>query len=115
MLLSDVVDTWLFPLVQMGQLGVEHDAEVTTRILSDAPSGSSICMATGYFNLTQQYVNTIIKESAAQFNVLMAHPDVSKFNNNAHIILYDYSQILKLKHIVIKTDLFGSVVSNLVF
>ena len=33
-------------------------------------------LATGYFNLTQEYMNTITSNCLAQCSVLMAHPNV---------------------------------------
>lgn len=74
-----IVDTWVFPLVQMGQLGVVQDSLVTERILSDAPEGTKLFIATGYFNLTSSYSSTIVNNSVAECNVLMAHPDVRIF------------------------------------
>lgn len=70
-------DTWIFPLVQMGQLGVYQDAYVTERLLSEAPAGSQLYISTGYFNLTHKYMKTILYESHADCRLLMAHPDVS--------------------------------------
>lgn len=60
----------------MGQLGVEQDSVVTERLLGQAPEGTKLFIATGYFNLTSQYSSTIVRDSVAQCNVLMAHPDV---------------------------------------
>lgn len=71
------VDTWVFPLVQMGQLGIEQDAAVTDRILAEAPEDTHLYIATGYFNLTHQYMQTLIYYSRAKCNLLMAHPNVS--------------------------------------
>lgn len=71
------LDTWVFPLVQMGHLDLEHDSVITTRILSEASSGSRLKFATGYFNLTDQYIDTLINETKAQCDILMAHPKVS--------------------------------------
>lgn len=60
----------------MGQLGVNQDATVTQKLLSTAPLGTRLNISTGYFNLTSQYMKTIIKKSTAQCNILMAHPEV---------------------------------------
>lgn len=72
-------DTWVFPLVQMGQLGIQHDSNITDRIFADAPKGAHINIATAYFNLTQDYIRTLIFDSAATCNVLMAHPTANGF------------------------------------
>lgn len=71
------IDTWIFPLIQMGQLRIEQDAYVTDRILAEAPNKSQLYIATGYFNLTNRYMQTIIYDSQATCRLLMAHPDVS--------------------------------------
>lgn len=60
----------------MGQLGIDQDASVTARLIADASPGTRLFMATGYFNLTSQYMNTIIHNSAANCKLLMAHPNV---------------------------------------
>ncbi|XP_067005767.2 CDP-diacylglycerol--glycerol-3-phosphate 3-phosphatidyltransferase, mitochondrial isoform X2 [Anabrus simplex] len=78
-LTSSSADTWIFPLIEMGQLGIHHDSQVTTQLLSSAHPGSLIHLATGYFNLTQEYMNTIIHRSAACYRILMAHPTANGF------------------------------------
>ncbi|XP_078740795.1 CDP-diacylglycerol--glycerol-3-phosphate 3-phosphatidyltransferase, mitochondrial, partial [Lampetra fluviatilis] len=45
------VDTWIFPLIQMGQLGVDIDEKCTLRLLSARPHGSRLTLATGYLNV----------------------------------------------------------------
>jgi CDP-diacylglycerol--glycerol-3-phosphate 3-phosphatidyltransferase len=70
-------DTWIFPLVEMGQLGFHQDSCVTKQLFETALPGSVIHLATGYFNLTHEYTTTVIRHSAATYNILMAHPTVS--------------------------------------
>lgn len=60
----------------MGQLNIHHDSEVTLRLLEESPAGSQIHLATGYFNLPQQYMENILRQSQATFSVLTAHPTV---------------------------------------
>lgn len=72
-------DTWIFPMIQMAQLGVEHDSQVTEKILSEAPENSKLYIASGYFNLTEDYADTIISNSKAECNILMAHPEANGF------------------------------------
>ncbi|CAH1115997.1 unnamed protein product [Phaedon cochleariae] len=91
-------DTWIFPLIQMGQLGVDQDAQVTNRILAEAPAGSKLKIASGYFNLTTQYMDTLIRECQAQCDILMAHPKANGFwgsTNPSGGIPYAYSLIAK--------------------
>lgn len=70
-------DTWIFPLIEMGQIGIHHDSLVTKKLLSSAVNGSQMNLATGYFNLTQTYMDTITVDCKAACNILMAHPNVS--------------------------------------
>lgn len=72
-----VIDTWIFPLIQMGQLDVKIDDEATSKLLAEAPENSTIKLATGYFNLTSDYIDKIINKSSANYQILMAHPEVS--------------------------------------
>uniref|UniRef100_A0A1B0BFB2 CDP-diacylglycerol--glycerol-3-phosphate 3-phosphatidyltransferase n=1 Tax=Glossina palpalis gambiensis TaxID=67801 RepID=A0A1B0BFB2_9MUSC len=53
-------DTWLFSLIEMGQIGIHHDSVVTKRLLSNCVAGSRLKLATGHFNLRRinGYLNT---------------------------------------------------------
>lgn len=73
-------------MVQMGQLGIEQDVMITEKLLSDAPVGTTLNISTGYFNLTNLYMKTIIKKSKATCNILMAHPQVLCASFNSEII-----------------------------
>lgn len=73
---DSILDTWIFPLVQMGQLGVVQDVQVTAKIFGDALPGTRMNIATAYFNLTHDYVRSLIFKSKAECNLLMAHPEV---------------------------------------
>ncbi|CAH1971801.1 unnamed protein product [Acanthoscelides obtectus] len=91
-------DTWMFPMVQMGQLGIEQDAQITDKILADTPPNSRLKIATGYFNLTNQFTNTIIRKSKAQCDILMAHPKANGFFGAQGVaggIPYAYSLIAR--------------------
>ncbi|XP_030376035.1 CDP-diacylglycerol--glycerol-3-phosphate 3-phosphatidyltransferase, mitochondrial [Scaptodrosophila lebanonensis] len=72
-------DTWVFPLLEMGQIGIHHDSVVTKRLLASCNSGSRLKLATGYFNLTQEYMDTITHNCLAQCSILMAHPNANGF------------------------------------
>lgn len=72
-------DTWIFPTLEMGQLKIHHDSVVMKRILANAGEGSSLHMATGYFNLTQSLMDTIVKECGADCSIIMAHPSANGF------------------------------------
>ncbi|ENN73939.1 CDP-diacylglycerol--glycerol-3-phosphate 3-phosphatidyltransferase, mitochondrial isoform X2 [Dendroctonus ponderosae] len=72
-------DTYIFPTFQMGQLGVEQDSYITEKVLGEAPVGSKLRIATGYFNLTSQYMSTLIHDCQADCEILMAHPKANGF------------------------------------
>ncbi|XP_058809123.1 CDP-diacylglycerol--glycerol-3-phosphate 3-phosphatidyltransferase, mitochondrial isoform X3 [Phymastichus coffea] len=72
-------DTWIFPLVQMGQLNIRHDSEITLKLLQTAPSGATLRLATGYFNLTTEYKNALVNACQADCHVLTAHPKANGF------------------------------------
>lgn len=72
-------DTWIFPLIQMGALNISLDNEATCEVFKRAPLNSTVKLATGYFNLTSEYVNTIIGSSSASYEILMAHPKANGF------------------------------------
>ena len=61
----------------MTPLGVGNDTDITTRFLSELPSQTLIRLATGYFNMTEDYCKTILEQSKAHFSVLTASPEVS--------------------------------------
>lgn len=70
----------------MGQLRIEQDAFVTDRILAESPNKSQLYIATGYFNLTNRYMQRIIYDTHATCRLLMAHPDVRFcFNKNIRV------------------------------
>lgn len=92
------IDTWIFPLVEMGQLNIHHDSIVTQRIFSDALPDSRLNLTTGYFNLTQTYMDTLANECKANCDILMAHPNANGFqgaSGPAGGIPAAYSQIAK--------------------
>ena len=76
-------DTWIFPLVQMGQLGIDMDNMCTRKILESIPPDAEMNLATGYFNLTQDYMDSILQTSQADAKILMAHPSVITMLDNS--------------------------------
>ncbi|XP_055631204.1 CDP-diacylglycerol--glycerol-3-phosphate 3-phosphatidyltransferase, mitochondrial isoform X2 [Toxorhynchites rutilus septentrionalis] len=74
-----VSDTWIFPLIEMGQLGIHHDSLVTKSLLSGCLRDSKLKLATGYFNLTETYMDTLTKACQAECSILMAHPNANGF------------------------------------
>ncbi|XP_073945442.1 phosphatidylglycerophosphate synthase 1 [Choristoneura fumiferana] len=72
-------DTWVFPLIQMGEYEIRQDERVTQGMLGSAPPDSLIRLATGYFNLTGEYADTLLKDCKANISLLMAHPNANGF------------------------------------
>lgn len=68
-------DTVIYPLVQMGPLGITVDQEVTRQLLGEGDPAAVCYLASGYFNLTSEYMDTIL-QSNATFEMLMASPQV---------------------------------------
>lgn len=81
-------DTWVFPLLEMGQIGIHHDSVVTKQLLSNCITGSRLKLATGYFNLTQEYMDTLTHKCLAQCSILMAHPNVIIYKLSVVIFRY---------------------------
>ena len=79
---TDAVDTWVFPLIQMGPFSIKQDEEMTTALFSKLPTGSVVNLASGYFNLTEHYMNTIVQNSQAQYEILTAAPKVKTLFTN---------------------------------
>ncbi|XP_046407372.1 CDP-diacylglycerol--glycerol-3-phosphate 3-phosphatidyltransferase, mitochondrial isoform X2 [Ischnura elegans] len=75
------LDTWIYPLIEAGQLGVHQDSKVTEMLLKSVPHGSTFHLTTGYFNLTSKYSDAILQQSVANYHVLMAHPTANGFLN----------------------------------
>lgn len=97
---SDVkIDTWIFPFIEMGQLGIHHDSVLTENLFLKALPDSRINLSTGYFNLTQIYMDTLAVKCQANCDILMAHPNANGFQGAkgpAGGIPAAYSQISKM-------------------
>ncbi|XP_074648127.1 CDP-diacylglycerol--glycerol-3-phosphate 3-phosphatidyltransferase, mitochondrial-like [Tubulanus polymorphus] len=73
------IDTWVYPLIQMGPLGIKDDEIVTRVLMSSASAESRLYLASGYFNLTSDYMNVILNNSKAKYDIIMASPQVNGF------------------------------------
>lgn len=69
-------DTVVYPLVQMGQVGMLQDQRATERLLHSLEAGSMTYLASGYFNMPASYTD-IVLQSPGKWNVLAASPQVS--------------------------------------
>eukprot|EP00118_Oscarella_pearsei_P005028 m.22375 g.22375 ORF g.22375 m.22375 type:complete len:476 (+) comp28339_c0_seq1:72-1499(+) len=78
---SDVLetaDTWICPLVQMGLFDIRNDQTATCTLLKTVDSKASVSLATGYLNLTDEYIDLLMK-SGAEYRVLTASPEANGF------------------------------------
>lgn len=66
-------------MVQMGQLDVHHDSEITLKLIQTAPVGATLRLATGYFNLTFDYSQALLRDCQATCQLLTAHPTANGF------------------------------------
>ncbi|XP_075072819.1 CDP-diacylglycerol--glycerol-3-phosphate 3-phosphatidyltransferase, mitochondrial isoform X2 [Mixophyes fleayi] len=71
-------DTWVYPLVQMKPFGIQIDELVTETLLTEAERGDRLHLTTGYFNLTQGYMDLVLG-TRANYNILLASPEVNGF------------------------------------
>ena len=72
-------DTVVFPTVEMGQLGIKQDSEITSRILRSGGQRGIFHFATGYFNLTEDYMRDMMNSQQSNYSILMAHPKANGF------------------------------------
>ncbi|OCT62579.1 hypothetical protein XELAEV_18043662mg [Xenopus laevis] len=71
-------DTWMYPLVQIKPFGIQIDELVTETLLTEAVRGDQLYLTTGYFNLTQGYMDLLLG-TRANYNILLAAPEVNGF------------------------------------
>ncbi|KAM4673897.1 CDP-diacylglycerol--glycerol-3-phosphate 3-phosphatidyltransferase, mitochondrial isoform 1-T4 [Amazona ochrocephala] len=71
-------DTWIYPLIQMKPFGIQIDEVVTETLLTEAERDARIYLTTGYFNLTQAYMDLILG-TRAEYRILLASPEVNGF------------------------------------
>ena len=83
---SQAIDTWIYPLVQMGPFGVLNDEQATLRLLRRAARQDEILLTSGYFNLTDHYMQVILQESLAKYRLLMASPEVRKAQLKKNVV-----------------------------
>ncbi|XP_036194886.1 CDP-diacylglycerol--glycerol-3-phosphate 3-phosphatidyltransferase, mitochondrial [Myotis myotis] len=71
-------DTWIYPLVQMKPFEIRIDEAVTAALLTEAECGARVYLTTGYFNLTQAYMDLVLG-TRAEYQILLASPEVNGF------------------------------------
>ncbi|XP_052611861.1 CDP-diacylglycerol--glycerol-3-phosphate 3-phosphatidyltransferase, mitochondrial isoform X3 [Peromyscus californicus insignis] len=71
-------DTWIYPLIQMKPFEIQIDEIVTETLLTEAERGAKVFLTTGYFNLTQAYMDLVLG-TRAEYQILLASPEVNGF------------------------------------
>ncbi|KAM4823532.1 Hypothetical predicted protein [Marmota monax] len=71
-------DTWIYPLIQMKPFEIQIDEIVTETLLTEAERGARVYLTTGYFNLTQAYMDLVLG-TRAEYQILLASPEVNGF------------------------------------
>lgn len=72
------LDTWIYPLIQMKPFAIQIDELVTETLLTEAERGARVYLTTGYFNLTQAYMDLVLG-TRAEYQILLASPEVNGF------------------------------------
>lgn len=72
------LDTWVFPLIQMGNIGIRQDEKCVAALLCGIPRGGAVWFASGYFNATRDLMRTLLS-SPARVDVLTASPQANGF------------------------------------
>ncbi|WAQ95607.1 PGPS1-like protein, partial [Mya arenaria] len=93
---SSDCDTCLTPLIQMGPFKIHDDEYVTEQLFRKAEADDKIVLASGYFNLTSQYLDTVLNESKAEFEIVTASPEANGWHGAtglSHYVPAVYTQI----------------------
>lgn len=70
-------DTFCFPTIQMGPLGIRQDEDCTVALLKGLPSGTLLQLASPYFNLTPDYEDVLLEVAEQNIvEILTASPKV---------------------------------------
>jgi CDP-diacylglycerol--glycerol-3-phosphate 3-phosphatidyltransferase len=80
--LNEKVDTnaYIFPLIQMNDCSIKTDHDLTIDILKSGTENSYIYLTTGYFNLTDNYIASIVNNSQTNFKILLPSLEANGFH-----------------------------------
>jgi len=70
---------FIYPLMQINDSDIKNDEAVTKRLFDTAPESSSVFLAAGYFNLTKDYIKSIIETSRANYKIIFSSPKANGF------------------------------------
>ncbi|CAD6198803.1 unnamed protein product [Caenorhabditis auriculariae] len=71
--------TVVYPVVQMGPLGIHQEFDLLKSIFSRKDSEMNLTMASGYFNCIRDYEDMIFKEGTFKMDVITAAPEANGF------------------------------------
>ncbi|CDK13331.1 CDP-diacylglycerol--glycerol-3-phosphate 3-phosphatidyltransferase [Caenorhabditis elegans] len=72
-------DTWIYPVLQMGLLGIHQEFEFLQKLFSLKNPELKMTMASGYFNFIRDYEESILKEGDYHLDILTASPFANGF------------------------------------
>ena len=73
----------------MNQLNYRNDSIVLEELLTNFISAnSSLCIATGYFNMTENLKRILLNNYSGQCSILMAHPKANGFYKSRGLSQY---------------------------
>ncbi|KAG6552434.1 hypothetical protein Mapa_005995 [Marchantia paleacea] len=79
-------DTYCFPTIQMGPLGIRQDEDCTVALLRGLPSGTLLQLASPYFNLTPDYEDVLLEVAEQNIvEILTASPKANGFYGSAGV------------------------------
>lgn len=79
--LNDEADTLLIPLLQLPTYKINEERQFMNHLLSNVPSNSIMKVASGYFNLTSEYIDVLLKNRSKfkSIDVMVASEKVNSF------------------------------------
>ncbi|GMS80207.1 hypothetical protein PENTCL1PPCAC_2382 [Pristionchus entomophagus] len=72
-------DTVIYPLIQMGMIGIDEEYQYLKRLLSSKNPSLNMTLASGYFNATDEYERLMLSDGDYSLKILMAAPDANGF------------------------------------
>jgi CDP-diacylglycerol--glycerol-3-phosphate 3-phosphatidyltransferase len=79
---NDINKAYIYPLLQISDANINIDETVNKILFEKLSNNSEISLAVGYFNLTKEYMNSIVKNSKSEFDILVSSPEANGFFNS---------------------------------
>lgn len=81
LILDDKLDTIVIPLLQFPTYGIKEERKFMNHLLSNVPSHSVMKLASGYFNLTSEYIDALLSNRSKfeSIDLLVASEKVNSF------------------------------------